>query len=234
MRAPVVWSALFKRYDINAVLLPAHVDSAGIDKAILGAKSMKNVGGLMFTMPHKEVALSHADTLTERARLVGAINLLRPDSDGRWTGDNVDGAGFVAGLRADGVALAGLDVHVHGCGGVGRNIAWWLAMQPIASLTVFDIDAARPEDLVAAIAKRTGKAVRCGMPEWPSCGLAVNASPLGLKPHDTLPFPVDAFGPAAVVADVIMEPTFTALLQAARVRGLKIHHGRNISSVRFI
>lgn len=114
VRAPVVWSTLFKRYGINAVFLPAHVEPEGIDAAIAGFKRLKNIDGLMFTMPHKVAALRHADDITERARRVGSLNLLRPNADGSWSGDNVDGAGFIAGLAADGISIDGVHAHVNG------------------------------------------------------------------------------------------------------------------------
>jgi shikimate dehydrogenase len=58
--------------------------------------------------------------------------------------------------------------------------------------------------------------------------IAINASPVGLSASDALPFPVGALPSHAVVADVIMEPHTTALLEAARARGLRIHHGKNM------
>lgn len=228
VRAPVVWSALFRRYGINAVFLPAHVAPAGFDDALRGIRHLHNLGGLMFTMPHKAAAMGHADTLTERARRVGSINLMRREADGRWTGDNVDGAGFIAGLRSDGIGLAGLHAYVHGAGGVGQTIAWSLAAEPIASLTLFDIDAARAAELAARISACCTARVTAGVPAWEACGLAVNASPLGLEAADPLPFPVDALPRGAVVADVIMEPAMTPLLRAALACGLKVHHGRHM------
>ena len=228
VRAPVVWSALFGRFGINAVFLPAHVEAAGFDAAIRGLKALRNVDGLMFTMPHKAAAMRHADTLTERARRVGSLNLLRPDPDGSWTGDNVDGAGFIAGLHADGIRLDGVHAYVHGAGGVGRNIAWSLAAEPIASLVIFDIDAGRAGELAAHIAAECLVPVTAGAIDALRCGLAVNASPLGLDAGDPLPFTVDALPAGAVVADVVMEPMMTALLGAAAARGLKVHHGRNM------
>ncbi|BCF95078.1 shikimate dehydrogenase family protein [Paraburkholderia largidicola] len=228
VRAPVIWSALMKRYGLNAVFLPAHVDSADFDEAIAGIKGLKNVDGMMFTMPHKIAALKHADVLTERAQLVGSINLLRRSASGIWEGDNVDGAGFVAGLKADNVLLDGINVYVHGCGGVGQNIAWSLAMEPIASLTVFDIDSVRAAELAGKIGKKSSAKVITGTLASRDCGLAINASPLGLKETDPVPFPVVEMLPSAIVADVIMEPMMTPLLTTAQARGLKVHHGRNM------
>ena len=228
VRAPVVWSALFRRFGINAVFLPARVAPARLDAALAGLKALANLDGLMFTMPHKVAALRHADTLSVRAQRVGAINLLRPEPDGTWSGDNVDGAGFVAGLAADGVRLAGRQVHVQGVGGVGENIAWSLAGEGIAGLTLCDLDRTRAARLAQRIARDCGIHAADGQLDPAHCDLAVNATPLGLAPDDPLPFPVDALAPGTVVADVIMEPMRTRLLDAAARRGLKVHHGRNM------
>lgn len=228
VRAPVVWSALFRRHGVNAVFLPAQVEPAKLDDALAGLKALANLDGLMLTMPHKVAALRSVDRVSERARRVGSINLMRREADGSWSGDNVDGAGFILGLEREGVAVAGRHAYVHGAGGVGTNIAWSLAAEPIARLTVYDIDAARAADLAGRIARETRKPVAAGAPDWNTVGLAVNASPLGLLPDDPLPFDVTALPADAAVADVVMEPYPTALLEAATARGLVTHHGRHM------
>jgi len=228
VRAPVVWSTLMKRYGVNAVMLPADAAPAQYEHAMEGVKSIANVDGLIFTMPHKIAAMKHADALTERARRVGSINLLRRGPDGTWEGDNVDGAGFVAGLRADSVTLEGSNVYVHGCGGVGQSIGWSLAMEGVASLTLFDLDLQRAATLARSIAEQSHVSIRVGAPDMSTIDLAVNASPVGLNADDRLPFPLDDSPQHAVVADVIMEPRTTRLLAAAHSRGLKVHHGRNM------
>ncbi|MDR5806136.1 shikimate dehydrogenase [Caballeronia sp. LZ001] len=228
VRAPVVWSTLMKRYGINALMLPADVDSAHFDAALAGTKAIANVDGVIFTMPHKVAAMRHADTLTERAERIRSINLLRRCADGGWEGDNVDGAGFVAGLQADGVRLEGAHVYMHGCGGVGRSIGWSVGLEKIASLTIFDIDTERARELADAIASVSDARIEAGTPDMRGIDLAINATPVGLHAHDPLPFALDELAPHAVVADVIMEPRMTALLKAAQAHGLKVHHGRNM------
>lgn len=56
------------------------------------------VRGLSLTMPLKEIAFTVATTVTDRARLAGAINTLVRTPDG-WAGDNTDIVGIVAALR---------------------------------------------------------------------------------------------------------------------------------------
>ncbi|MCP9994513.1 hypothetical protein LUX34_00460 [Streptomyces werraensis] len=55
--------------------------------------------------------------------------------------------------------------------------------------------------------------------------IAVNATPLGLRAHDPLPFPLEPLPPGCVVADIIMKPRETRLLREAAARGHRIHHG---------
>ncbi|MGF6744088.1 shikimate dehydrogenase family protein [Paraburkholderia atlantica] len=228
VRAPVVWSTLMRRYGVNALMLPADVSASNFDTVMKGLKLTENVDGAIFTMPHKVAAMNHADVLTERARRVGSLNLLRRRADGAWEGDNVDGAGFLAGLRADGVSLDGANVYLHGCGGVGGCIGWTLAMENIASLTVYDVDERRARGLARSIAAVSSARVTSGSPSMAEIDIAINASPVGLDAGDPLPFPVEALPGHATVADVIMEPSITALLGAARRRGLHVHQGRNM------
>lgn len=58
--------------------------------------------GLSLTMPLKEVAFEVADTVSDRAREVGAINTLVRRLDGGWSGDNTDVYGILQALRGAG------------------------------------------------------------------------------------------------------------------------------------
>ena len=51
-------------------------------------------------MPHKESLAAHVDELIGAAALIGAVNVVRRESDGRLVAANTDGQGFVIGLRA--------------------------------------------------------------------------------------------------------------------------------------
>lgn len=228
IRAPAAWGKLFERHGIDAAFLCAHVSPAELNAAVTGFKTLQNVGGLMFTMPHKHAAVHHADVLTPRARQVGSINLLARSLAGTWVGDNIDGAGFISGLRADGVEPRGLRAYVHGAGGVGQTIAISLAAEGVTQLAIYDIDPARAQVLAQRIQGEFNLTVTADEADLSGFELVVNASPLGLEPEDPLPFPVARLRPGTVVADVIMEPMYTQLLRDACARGLKIHHGRNM------
>ena len=55
---------------------------------------LKPGGTLIVTVPHKFDAARLCASLTERARLLGAVNVLRRTPAGGWHGDQVDGLGF--------------------------------------------------------------------------------------------------------------------------------------------
>jgi shikimate dehydrogenase len=93
--------------------------------------------GLNVTVPLKEEAWRLAATRSARAERAGAVNTLRLDGDGAPFGDNTDGVGLVADLRANlGLALAGRSLLVLGAGGAVRGILAPLLAEAPARLVV--------------------------------------------------------------------------------------------------
>jgi shikimate dehydrogenase len=107
VRAPEVWSALFKANKFNAICTPLHVGASELPAFLTGLKKIQNVVGLIVTIPHKPAAVQHVDILTDRARHVQSVNVMRREPDGRWTGDILDGVGFVKGLLGSGQRVEG-------------------------------------------------------------------------------------------------------------------------------
>ena len=77
--------------------------------------------GCNVTVPFKEQAFALVDRLSPRARRAGAVNTIKLTDDGVLLGDNTDGAGLVADLKAHGVALAGSRILLLGAGGAARG-----------------------------------------------------------------------------------------------------------------
>ncbi len=78
--------------------------------------------GLNITLPFKQRAFALADTLTERARLAGAVNTLMPFSGG-IRGDNTDGVGLVQDLiQNQKQNIAGKHILILGSGGATKGI----------------------------------------------------------------------------------------------------------------
>jgi shikimate dehydrogenase len=185
--------------------------------------------GFIVTAPHKRAAVPLCDEVVGEGRLVGAINTVRRESDGRLVGDLFDGSGFVEGLRGVGWDPARRRIFLMGAGGAGNALAFALARAGVAALTLHNRTAAKAEDLAGRVkAAYPACDVRTGPRDARGHDIAVNATSVGLAPGDPPPFDVAMLPPSTLVAEVIMIPELTPLLAAARARGLQVQFGRHM------
>lgn len=213
----------FAALGLDATILPVHVLPADLDAVLKAVRLMRNVAGLGITIPHKIAALSLVDELTPIARSMGATNFIRRNVDGSLTGTNTDGAGFLAGLRANGFDPAGRRVLLAGTGGVGRAIAFALATAGAARIDLLNRDPAKAHALADAL-RLSVPACRIAMADadsLPQSDLLVNATSLGMKAGDPLPLDIAALTPATTVAEVVVQPAMTPLLLHAAARGCR-------------
>ncbi|MFD0205632.1 MULTISPECIES: shikimate dehydrogenase family protein [Saccharothrix] len=222
VRAPGLLNAEFARLGVDAVLVPVHVPPNGLTALLDGLRHVRNLDGLLVTVPHKIAVRELADRVGPAAEASGSANALRREPDGTWYAENFDGTGFVAGLRHQGRAPSGRRVVVVGAGGAGSAIAVALLDAGVAELRVVDRDPER----VADLARRLGdRVITATEPDLTGADVVVNATPLGLRADDELPFTLDRLGADAVVADIIMKPEETRLLARAAELGHPVHHG---------
>ncbi|MCM2678053.1 shikimate dehydrogenase [Echinimonas agarilytica] len=104
--------------------------------------------GCNITMPFKLDAYHFATQLTERARMAGAVNTLKVLDDGGILGDNTDGAGLVADLLLNHVALEGKRVLMIGAGGAARGTLLPLLEQNVVMLQIVNRTTSKAQDLV--------------------------------------------------------------------------------------
>lgn len=225
VKAPLPLTQLLQRRGINAVLVPLHVPAAGVAPLLQALLAVRNVAGIVVTVPHKQrVAGLPIDTL-RAAREAQAVNVVRRTGDG-WQGDLLDGAGFLAGLVRNGFDVKGRSVGLAGAGGAGNAIAFALAAAGAASIDVRDADASKRADLVDRL-----RALGYTAGEWDAASprdLLVNATPAGMREGDALPIAPEAIRAGHTVAEVIMEPHTTPLLALAQQRGARTVHGRHM------
>jgi shikimate dehydrogenase len=228
-RSPESFCRLFELNGHDAIMIPVHVSAADLAAVVAGLKAIRNLDGIVATMPHKVAAMAFADEVLETGRLVGAVNALRPRPEGRWEADMFDGRGFVAGLRAHGHDARGRRVALLGAGGAGSAIAVSLCREGIASISVHDLDRAKAERLVATLKGAFSLvAARAGAPDLAGCDLLVNATPAGMRPDDPLPWDLAGLRPGTIVGDVTTKPEVTPFLAAARAKGAATVTGRDM------
>lgn len=223
---------------LNWRYLAFEVHPDNLRSAIAGAKAM-NFVGLNLTVPHKLLAVGLVDVLDESARKWGAVNTVRFEgktADGQWRplhafaepphetrahGFNTDADAITRALREDlGFEAQGKRALLLGAGGAGRVAALKLAEEGIAELHVVNRTASKAEQLA--------KEIRCH-PGYPKgeVDLVLNATSLGLKEGDALPFDAKAFllSRARAAYDMIYRPAETPFLRAAAEAGCKTANG---------
>lgn len=231
LRMTGVMSHVFAAAGVNAVWLPFEGAAPLLPVMLDALGKMRNLAGFTVTIPHKTAIPPLLARVTRRARAAGSVNLVKREADGALSGDMVDGAGFVAGLEAQGHRVRGASVWLVGLGGAGGAIAAALCEAGVGRLLVTELNAARADAGLDRLSRFYPEVpVASILPEHPPKGIhyAINATPLGLKPGDPLSFDPMTLDPETLIAEVIMSPVETPLLQRARTHGRRVHHGRHM------
>lgn len=174
--------------------------------------------GCNVTVPFKEEAFQFANTLTERARMAGAVNTLWLDDEG-VVGDNTDGAGLLRDLARHG-HLRGERVLLLGAGGAARGVLGPLLAAGPARLVVANRTLNRAEALAtlctppaATVLQGVGLEEIEGPFDW-----VINATSTSLA-GKALPLPGNCFAPGAIAYDMMYGQEETPFLAQARQSG---------------
>jgi len=230
---PATFNRRFAEEGIDALMVPFDVEPGALGAFFAAMRGWSNCRGCVVTAPHKAATADHLDVVSNRARLVGAVNVVIRDSDGRLVGDNVDGSGFVAGMRCSGFDPAGLRVALFGCGGAGSAIALALAESGAHCIRLVDADAARAERLKATLAVHHCVALEIGVPaSLARFDAVINATAVGLD-GESMVHPLDTVRPDALVADVLSTPKPTPWLRTGREMGCVTQSGAAMAEGQF-
>jgi shikimate dehydrogenase len=117
-------------------------------------------------------------------------------------------------------------VLVVGVGGGGVAIATSLAARGAGHIALFDSTPGRTDAVARKLSTEFGvDVVSAATPDPAGFDLVVNATPLGLKAGDPMPFDVARLDPGTAVVDILMKNQPTPLLRACRARGITAHPG---------
>jgi shikimate dehydrogenase len=243
--SPAMQNAGLAELGLNWRYLAFEVPPDDLQAAISGARAMRFIG-VNLTVPHKILAMEMVDALEESARLWGAVNTIRfegKDRTGNWKplanleaapeeirshGFNTDAEAITRALKEDlGLDLGGKRVLVLGAGGAGRTAALKIAEHGVADLFLVNRTESKAEEVAREIKQRAPRVgVHIGYPSGP-LDLLVNATSLGLKMEDSLPFDGQSFSLSntRAVYDMIYRPAETPLLRAAKAAGCRVANG---------
>ena len=217
------------------------LDSLGIDGAylplaiapenfteVLAALPKMGFRGVNVTVPHKEAALAAVDEADALARRIGAVNTIVVGADGKLTGTNTDGFGFLENLKAGAPewTVAGGPAVVLGAGGAARAVAVALIDAGAPEIVLVNRTRARAEKIAADLG---GPLVVWDWDDRAAAlagvNLLVNTTTLGMTGKAALDISLDALPTGALVNDIVYAPLQTELLAAASARGNPVVDG---------
>ncbi|MCA8093465.1 shikimate dehydrogenase [Burkholderia anthina] len=228
-KAPLIYNPWFDQQGIDAAVIPIGVKPDDYAAFVPLLFKATNVLGALVTMPHKVTTVGLVDELTPTARIAGSCNAILLREDGTLLGDQFDGAGFVRGVQRKGLKLDGARVLVLGSGGVGSAIAASLAGAGVGEMALCDPVQASMGGLEGRLREHyPSLKVTTGSKDPAGFDLVVNATPVGMKEGDPLPFDVDRIAPSTFVGEVVMRAEYTPLLEAAKAKGCRVQVGTDM------
>ena len=212
--SPLMLNTAFGCEDLDAVYLPLLTHDG--EDLFSFARDLP-LAGFSVTMPLKQAILpllQHVDPLAAR---IGAVNTVRRELDGSFSGFNTDAAGVIAPLEQR-VDLRGSRVLVLGAGGAARAAVFGCVDR---GAQVFVLN--RTPETGARLAAEAGATAieRHALRALPVFDALINATPAGMRGNATeLPLRPEELH-AKLVFDLVYNPLDTPLLRMAREQGLE-------------
>ncbi|MBI5664737.1 MAG: shikimate dehydrogenase [Nitrospirae bacterium] len=219
--SPMMHNAAFQALGLDMCYVPFKVLPEALPDAVKAIRSL-NMTGVNITVPHKEKVIPLLDKVNEEAAFIGAVNTIT-NTEGMLTGFNTDGRGFLSSLAEEGISIEGNNILIIGAGGASRAVSYYLS-EKASSLSLFDTDRPKAQKLVNDLCMiRSNVSLVGDMGNKIQPDIVINATPLGLKPDDPLPFNPDLITSKMVICDLVYKKT--GLLKEAELRGAKIIEG---------
>ena len=185
--------------------------------------------GLNVTIPHKQAVIPLLDELSEEARSIGAVNvikIIRQHGDVRLKGFNSDVIGFRESIRPLlpltskhsplTSPLSPLKALVLGTGGASKAVVaglWQLGVEP-TYVSRRPIEGGLTYDALSAELMSTHTVI-------------VNCSPVGMHPHveEAPAIPYHLLTPRHLLYDLVYNPLDTRFMQLGREQGATVKNG---------
>ncbi len=225
--SPQMHNAAFVARQMNWRYLAFAVPPERVSEAVAALPAL-GLRGVNVTVPHKQAVMPHLQHWTPAAEAIGAVNTIVVEKDGQLTGDNTDGAGFIADLKAHNVEPEGRRALVIGAGGSSRAVVYGLAEAGVESVMILNRTVEKAVGLAATMQSYFPE-IRVDSAAFPDdvtgsaqdANLIVNCTSLGMEPRiEGLPWEENVeFREDQIVYDLVYNPAVTRLLQLASTDG---------------
>jgi shikimate dehydrogenase len=183
--SPAMHNVALEKLGLDYVYVPFSVKPENVHQAVNSIRTL-NLAGVNVTVPHKEAVIQFLDSVDRLAGRIGAVNTIVNDN-GKLTGYNTDGLGFIKSLADKKFNVKNKTVLLIGAGGAGKAIAVTLVESGIKELYILEPDTARVNVLTKNLARTNRKVAvnrinQINRELMLKIGLLVNATPVGMKP----------------------------------------------------
>ena len=174
----------------------------------------RDFSGINVTIPYKQAVLPYLDSMSERARAVGAVNTI-VNRNGSLYGDNTDVGGLAGLIERMGLDLHGKTVLIAGTGGASK-----------AALAVAQEFGAKETVLLSRSERNGALTYEDAYARFANAEILINTTPVGMYPDvDGIPVVLERLPHLDGVVDVVYNPIETRLVKEARARGIKAESG---------
>jgi 3-dehydroquinate dehydratase/shikimate dehydrogenase len=210
--SPLLHNTGFVARHMDAVYLPFLVHDL---RDFLAAVTEFGVRGFSVTHPHKQAILKYLKKCDPLAEEIGAVNTVVVRRNGSLFGSNTDYLGVLRALEKK-LRIKGSRVLILGAGGAARAAAFAL-MRSGAAVAI----CARREKAARELARAFGGEVvpRAAL-RTQSFDAILNATPVGMHPHDSISPLAPGELHCRLVMDMINRPQRTQLLKIAARKGI--------------
>lgn len=220
-----IMEAAFRHHSMHYRYINCEVEPDRLEAAVAGAKAM-GWRGFNCSIPNKVEVIKYLDKLGESARIIGAVNTVIIEKDGKTRGENTDGKGFVKAI-SEVTSIERKKLVVFGAGGAARAICVEMALAGASEITVLNID--ETGKVLADLLNRETPA-KASFILWDhkfnipaDTDIVINATSVGLYPNveQRLNINVDTLKSHMIVADCIPNPAYTHFVKDATSKGCR-------------
>jgi len=224
--SPIMHNTVFETMKLNCRYTAFKVPKEGLGPAIEGMKAL-GIGGVNVTIPHKATVMEHLDSLSEEARIIGAVNTIKFEDE--LVGFNTDGMGALRALKNGGADPKAKKVLILGSGGAARAVSVTIALEgKVDSMMILGVDDAERDKLVEDIKQGTScNATGSNLNEdnikneVAKADLLIHCTPVGMHPNvDETLVTKELMRHDLEVMDIVYNPLETRLLKEARMAGV--------------
>lgn len=208
----------FEKEGVNARYV--NFEYANVADAIAYFESLPELRGFNVTIPHKQAIMPYLHALSDEARAIGAVNVVKvqrmSEGEMQLVGYNSDCPGFMRSISPL------LDDKIHkralvlGTGGASKAVVHGLKLLNVEPLYV----SRHPHPGMLTYDDLTPEAMRAHL-------VIVNCSPVGMYPHmDEAPaIPYELLTPEHVLYDLVYNPLETRFMQLGGMHGATVKNG---------